>query len=80
MSDIVACRLKDGTGKVIALQLTIPFDRYNEFQTILNRALNTWDTAPAEWKELSDVLNHGNTLQNYYVHDTLMNKKNKHGV
>ena len=32
---------------------------------LLNRALNTWDTAPNEFKALADYVIHGRPLQNY---------------
>jgi len=35
------------------------------FQTAIRRALNTWDTAPAEIKEFGDLLEFGHLLQDY---------------
>lgn len=46
--------------------VAIPPDRQPEFQTILNRALNCWPSAPPEWKALADILQHGKPLQDYY--------------
>lgn len=34
-------------------------------KTIFNRALNTWDEAPAEVKELGDLVIDGKSLQSY---------------
>lgn len=84
MSDILAKKIKNELGNMEALQLTIPIGRLAEFKSVLNRALNTWDTAPSEWKELADILEHGIALQDYYAQGVAKNvpgaKRNKHGV
>lgn len=41
-------------------------DTINQFRTILNQALNCRPEAPACWKELSDMLEHGRILQDYH--------------
>ena len=56
----------DPTGKMV--ELTVRFQTpktINAFRTALNRALNCWPEAPAELKELSDMLEHGRILQDY---------------
>lgn len=35
------------------------------FVTMVDRALNCWDTAPKELKELGDMLTHGHITQEY---------------
>ena len=35
------------------------------FKKLVARALNTWDQAPAELKELGDMLEHGRVTQDY---------------
>ena len=37
----------------------------NAFLEMMNRALNCWDTAPSELKELADCIQYGYPLQNY---------------
>ena len=78
MSDITVRKQKNELGNTAAIQITIPIERVTEFKAILNRALNTWQDAPPEWKELSDILEHGQMLQDYYFQ--ILYKKNKHGV
>lgn len=35
------------------------------FQTLINRAMNTWDFAPVEMKEFADTFQYGKPLQDY---------------
>ena len=83
MSDIVVRKRKNELGNTSEIQITLPVERVTEFKTILNRALNTWADAPPEWKELSDILEHGQMLQDYYIqtaYATQRLQRNKHGV
>jgi hypothetical protein len=64
---IVGHPLFDADGKLDKVQLTLEDkETIRSFQTLLNRALNTWPDAPPEWKELSDRIEHGKALQDYY--------------
>ena len=75
--------MKNELGNMSAIQITIPTERIVEFRTILSRALNTWAEAPFEWKELSDIFEHGYPLQDYLtqqVNLVTQFTKNKHGV
>lgn len=36
-----------------------------EFQSVLQRALNCWPDAPADFKSLADILEYGKPLQDY---------------
>lgn len=78
MSDITVRKQKNEFGNIAGIQIILPAERIEEFKTILNRALNCWADAPPEWKELSDILEHGQILQDYYPQDP--SKRNKHGV
>ena len=57
---------KNAEGKTIAIILEIPANHLPGFQTILQRALNTWPDAPPEWKHLADMIEFGYPLQDYY--------------
>lgn len=61
------------SGNISSLNITLSAESINTFRTILDRALNCWPHCPNEWKELSDMLNHGRVLQNYQaVHPELL--------
>jgi len=38
------------------------------FQRLVNRALGTWDNAPAQIKEFGDMVTEGKILQDYQAH------------
>ena len=68
MNHMRIAQIKNLQGELEAFQLVIPVGTQLEtFKTILARALNTWDKAPAEWKQLADVVIHGKSFQNYYA-------------
>ncbi len=48
----------------IQLSVTTPNSLAN-FTQLVNRALNCWDEAPKELKELGDMLTHGRITQEY---------------
>lgn len=56
---------RSDAGKIDAAHISITEDSMESFIKMVNRALNTWDKAPAELKELGDMLVHGKTLQDY---------------
>lgn len=49
--------------KVLHIQMDA--EGIHALKKILNRALNTWPEAPEEFKELSDMLEHGRVPQEY---------------
>lgn len=73
----------NGVGTVTELQLTQTGT--NLITLAISKALNCWDQAPAELKELGDLLTHGRITQNYREQqfakqrseESLLEKKNK---
>lgn len=64
---IIGHPLFDEHEKLDKIQLTLEDkEAIASFQELMNRALNTWDAAPPEWKELADRIEHGKSLQDYY--------------
>lgn len=57
--------LKDELKNPCGLQISLNELETKQFRQILNRALNTWEAAPADWKSVSDLLEHGRILQLY---------------
>lgn len=68
---------RSSDGNLISLDLSLSKDSILHFRTLLNRALNCYPQAPAEWKELSDMLEHGRILQNYSDHKDSVDISNK---
>jgi hypothetical protein len=58
-------RLKDELKNPCGLNLALDEKESIQLRQILNRALNTWPEAPADFKSLSDLLDHGRILQPY---------------
>ena len=58
-------RLKDELKNPSGLKIELNEKETIQFRQILNRALNTWPEAPADFKSLSDLLDHGRILQPY---------------
>jgi hypothetical protein len=52
-------------NKVAEVHLHITKDSLPGLMAVLHHALNTWPEAPAEWKVLWDLLEHGRILQEY---------------
>lgn len=48
-----------------ALTLTITDTSLDNFKRLVDRALNCWDDAPKELKDLGDMLTHGRITQDY---------------
>jgi hypothetical protein len=63
---IVAHPGKDIHGNIISLNLQLSGNSVIRFQKLLDRALNCFPGAHPEFKEFSDMLNHGRVLQDYY--------------
>jgi hypothetical protein len=51
--------------KIDAAHISITEESMEDFIKLVNRALNTWDDAPKDLKELGDMLVHGKVLQDY---------------
>lgn len=45
--------------------ITVDGESISQFKELVNRALNCWDDAPKDLKELGDMLSHGKILQQY---------------
>ena len=56
---------RNAAGNIDAAHFSITEESLPSFTKAINRALNTWDDAPAEMKELGDMLTHGKILQDY---------------
>lgn len=54
------------TNKVIGLTLVVSGNHLVNLRTALARALNVWPDFPPELMDLSDRLEHGRPLQDYY--------------
>lgn len=52
-------------GKIIEFNMTLTEESITNFFTLVNRALNCWDTAPVELKELGDMITHGRITQEH---------------
>lgn len=80
MSDLQLFKLDIGY-KVLeedqSILLRIPKSRQPEFIVLLNRALNCFPEAKAEWKHLADILQHGAPLQDYYSQPAPRSKSHK---
>lgn len=60
---------RNSENKLDGIHISITADSIQNFHTLVDRALNCWDSAPAELKELGDMLTHG------YVTQTHTNQK-----
>lgn len=58
-------RLKNELKNPCGLSMELNETEVLQLRQILNRALNTWPEAPADWKSVSDLLNYGRILQPY---------------
>jgi hypothetical protein len=50
---------------VLHLSITKDDSSITQFRELLNRALNCWPECPVDFKQLSDLLEHGKILQEY---------------
>jgi homoaconitase/3-isopropylmalate dehydratase large subunit len=53
------------TEQIDGIHISITEDSLPNFQQLIHRALNTWDSAPKELKELGDMLVHGYVTQDH---------------
>ena len=52
-------------GEVLYIQILIDKNSLIAFKQLVNRAMNTWDRAPAELKVFADMITEGKVLQDY---------------
>lgn len=56
---------RDNTNALHNLRIEISKESIPLFISMVDRALNCWDTAPKELKELGDMLTHGRITQDH---------------
>lgn len=66
-----------GTKDLQSLSLLITGASLERLQTLVDRALNTWDSAHPELKELGDMLTHGRITQDYYAQAGVVKNENE---
>lgn len=66
-----------GTKDLSSLELVISGASLERFKTLVNRALNVWDAAHPEMKELGDMLTHGRITQDYYAQAGMVKNENE---
>lgn len=54
---------RNPSNEIGGIHISITAASIQNFHTLVNRALNCWDSAPAELKELGDMLTHGYITQ-----------------
>lgn len=47
------------------MQIDLSGEHIEMFKQLINRAMNTWDRAPAELKAFADMVTEGEVLQDY---------------
>lgn len=52
-------------GTLDGIHISVTAESLPNFESLINRGLNCWDSAPAELKELGDMLTHGRVTQNH---------------
>jgi hypothetical protein len=55
----------DPLGEIQEFKLSITQESIPQFKELVNRALNCWDRAPKDLKDLGDMLTHGRITQNH---------------
>ncbi len=60
-------------GALDGIHISVTAESLLNFESLINRGLNCWDSAPAELKELGDMLTHGKITQDHTY--TPMNTK-----
>jgi hypothetical protein len=58
------------------IHISVTAESLNNFTTLVQRALNCWDSAPKELKDLGDMLTHGYITQDHTY--TPINSKHNH--
>jgi len=63
---MIHARVSRGPDNSIAeLHISITSESIPLFKQLIDRALNTWDSAPKEIKELGDMITHGRITQDH---------------
>lgn len=52
-------------NEIAEFKISITEGSISNFKTMVNRALNCWDRAPKELKDLGDMLTHGRITQDH---------------
>jgi hypothetical protein len=55
-------------NEIAEIHISVTAESIPNFNQLVNRALNCWDSAPPELKELGDMLTHGHIPQKYIPH------------
>lgn len=56
---------RNATDEIDVIHFSVTAESIENFKALMNRALNTWDNAPVELKELGDMVVQGKILQDY---------------
>jgi hypothetical protein len=56
---------RDSVGDIGEIKLSITEESIPDFKAMVDRALNCWDRAPKDLKELGDMLTHGRITQDH---------------
>jgi hypothetical protein len=64
MIHIRATRALDSSN-LDGLHISITSESIPDFKAMVDRALNCWDRAPPDLKQLGDLLTHGRVTQDY---------------
>jgi len=63
---MIHCRVSRTPSETIGeLHISVTQESIPNFVSLINRALNTWDSAPKELKELGDMISHGRITQDH---------------
>lgn len=49
------------------IRIEVTEESLKNFEALINRALNCWDSAPSELKELGDMFTHGRVTQDHKI-------------
>jgi alkylhydroperoxidase/carboxymuconolactone decarboxylase family protein YurZ len=66
-----------GTKELQSISLLVTGGSLERLKTLVDRALNTWDSAHPELKELGDMLTHGKVTQDYYGQTGMVKNENE---
>ena len=55
----------DPANRIDGIKISVTEDSLPAFEQLIHRALNCWDFAPKEIKELGDMLTHGRVTQDH---------------
>lgn len=56
---------RNPANEIAEIHISVTQESLANFQQLVQRALNCWDSAPKELKELGDMLTHGYVTQDY---------------